>query len=31
MWDVFFVILTVTFFAVAALFVNGCERLEKEK
>ena len=31
MWDVFYVIVTLAFFALAVAFVLGCERLEKEK
>ena len=31
MFDVLFVGLAVLFFAVAALFVRGCEALEKEE
>jgi hypothetical protein len=31
MWDVFYAIVTLAFFALAAAFVRGCERLEKEK
>jgi len=31
MWDVFYVIVTLAFFALAVAFVRGCERLEKEK
>lgn len=30
MWDLFYVAVTVAFFAVAAAFVHGCEKLEKE-
>lgn len=31
MWDVFYVIVTLAFFALAAAFVHGLDRLEKEK
>jgi hypothetical protein len=31
MWDIFYIIVTLAFFALAAAFVRGCERLEKEK
>ena len=30
MWDIFFVILTILFFVIAAAFARGCEKLEKE-
>jgi len=30
MWDLFYVLLTVAFFAVAAAFVRGCDKLGKE-
>jgi len=31
MWDIFYVIVTLAFFAVAHAFVRGCDRLGKEK
>jgi hypothetical protein len=31
MLDLFFVVLTILFFAVAAAFVRGCARLEEEE
>jgi hypothetical protein len=31
MLDIFYVLITVFFFAVAAAFVRGCARLEKEE
>jgi hypothetical protein len=30
MWDLFYIVLTIAFFAVAALFVRGCDKLGKE-
>jgi hypothetical protein len=30
MWDLFYILLTIVFFAAAAVFVRGCEKLEKE-
>jgi len=31
MLDIFYVLITVLFFAVGAAFVRGCARLEKEE
>ncbi len=31
MLDIFYVLITILFFAVAAAFVRGCARLEKEE
>jgi hypothetical protein len=31
MQDIFYIVITVVFFAVAAAFTRGCEKLEKEE
>jgi hypothetical protein len=31
MQDIFYIIVTVVFFLVAAVFTRGCEKLEKEE